>query len=350
MRLMVSLWSGLWLSSLLLIACARGREEEGDRESVAMPVAAIQMLPTDLSRPLRVTGEIEPRARVDVASRADGLVEAVHVEEGDRVTKGDLLAVIDRDEARSERRRIQAMEERARLEYDRMKRLYEQGHISEAERQAARADWQVLESELELWNTRIEFGRIVAPADGAIVQRLIEPGESVQAREKVFALITYSDLLVHVQLSEFDAVHVNVGDVFDVHVDAIPEQTFAARVERVVPAIQPGRRLVRVVLALPEEAFQDGARPGFTARVSGVIDPRPGVLALPTASIGFTTDERYVFVIVDDMLERRAVQTGITRKERTEILAGLKEGEWVLATNPREMRDGQRVRVVRELD
>lgn len=314
-----------------------------------MPVAALRLEPTDLSRPLRVTGEVEPRARIYLAARTAGLIESVYVQEGDKVAQDELLATIDRDEARSERRRVQAMEERARLDYDRIKRLYEQGHVSEAERQAARADWQVLESELELWDTRIAFGRIIAPVDGTIVQRFIEPGASVQVRENVFELITHDDLLVHVQVSEFDAVHIAVGDSFDVTLDALPEQTFTAKVERVIPATS-GRRLVRLELALPATAFSYGARPGFTARVSGAIDPRPAVLALPTSGIGFSADEAYVFVIVDDTLERRVIQTGVTRSERTEILTGLEEGDWVLATNPREMRDGQRVRVVRELN
>jgi len=103
---------------------------------------------------------------------------------------------------------------------------------------------------------------------------------------------------------------------------------------------------VPIEVVLPADAVDRGVRPGFLARIRITVDERGGTLAVPAAALGEDGQKRYVYLVRDERLARRTVEPGVTRGEWTEIRAGLEPGDIVLATNPIDMRDGQRVRIV----
>ena len=117
---------------------------------------------------------------------------------------------------------------------------------------------------------------------------------------------------------------------------------------RIFPAADPSSRLITVEVALPPDAAVHGVKPGFLARVIFDVNRHENVLALPSSMIGSDGGEigRYVFVIEDGVLHQRAVRIGVSQEGWTEIVDGLSDGETVLASNPIDMRDGQRVRIV----
>ncbi len=99
-------------------------------------------------------------------------------------------------------------------------------------------------------------------------------------------------------------------------------------------------------MALPQDAPDNGVLPGFLARVRMPIDERPNVIAVPPSAIAEDDDEHYFYVIDDDLLHRRTIERGATRGKWTEVSEGLEKGEIVLATNPIDMNEGDRVRIV----
>ncbi len=337
-----------FLLALLVSACGSADTEERVRDNTAVPIAAYDVEPLDFARPLRLTGEVEPRARIQVAARTGGAVQSVQVDIGDYVDAGDLLAELDRDEVEAELERAQADQALSQATYERLADLHRRQLISAAEYDEALAALRVARSLVRLWETRREHGAILAPAAGTITARYIEPGEAIQAHDRVFELIADGELRVRLQLTELDAVHLEPGEAITLRFDALTDQTFTGTVERVAPAAIAGSRWFRVDVLIPEEAIKAGVRAGFTARAAISVDARPGTLAVPSAAIGRSADGHFVLVVDDsDQLVVRSVQTGITRNGATAILDGIAEGDVVLATNPQEMRPGQAVRVVR---
>jgi RND family efflux transporter MFP subunit len=310
------------------------------------PVAAVTVVPRDLSRMLNVSGTVRPRTAIRLASRGSGTVAAVHVEEGDSVEAGALLAELDVSEQRAELRRAEARAAEAEAEYRRMAELSSRGLASAADYQRARAALGVAEAERELWRTRVEFGRITAPRSTVVTARHIEPGEAVQAQQVLFELADLEALVLHLGVSELDVVHLVEGQRMPVALDALPDLPLEATLRRIFPAAVATNRLVTVELALPAEAASLGVRPGFLARARIAVDSRPQVLAVPNGAIGEDERGHYLFVIEDERLVRRNITLGVTRGEWTEVVEGLSEGEIALATPPIDMREGQPVRIV----
>ena len=337
------------LLALGLAACGDGNSHEtstAPRAERTTPVAAVAIQPRDLSRQIALSGTVQPRNRIRLASRTAGTVKSVHFEEADPVERGTLLAELDMSEPQAELARARALRVEAELEYRRAAELRESRIISPAEYQRAQATLEVAESEVRLWETRVDFGRIVAPVDAVITARHVEPGEAVQAHDTLFELASMENLVIRLGVSELDVVHLRSSQPVPVRLDAFPDLEMRGEVRRIFPVADPVSRLITVEVALPASAAESGVRPGYLARMRLSVDERPDALAVPAAALGEDGDARYVYVIRDERLERRPVEPGVTRGPWTEIVSGLEAGEIVLATNPIDMRDGQRVRIV----
>ncbi|WP_331458489.1 efflux RND transporter periplasmic adaptor subunit [Aliidiomarina indica] len=346
---MVRAWFSIVIAGIFLAGCSdapsqtNGNETGGERRT---PIAAYEVTPRDLSRQLTLSATVEPRIQVTLTSRTQGRVTDIHVEESDAVEAAAVMAQFDVAEQQAELRRAEARAYEAQLEFERLQQLRESNTISISELQRAEATYAAAAAERDLWQTRIDFGSILAPLSGVVTGRYIEIGESVEAQQPLFSLANMHELVVRPGVSERDIRHLTVGDEVPVLLDGLPDNEFRGTIRRIFPIADRSSRLLRIEVLLPEDAFEQGVRPGFLGRLPLTVDPRPNALAVPAAAIGEDADKRYIYRVVDERLERTTIEVGITRGQWTEVLSGIEEGDVVLATNPIDMRDGTAVRIV----
>lgn len=344
----------LMVSLLLLVACGGGTPAPsspgpGQRGSGgaerSLPVRAYTVARRTLEREVLVAGTVEPLRSIALAARTDGVVERVLVEAGDRVRSGQLLAAIDVREQRAELARAEAALTEARTNFQRLDALRDRDFVDQASVVRAKAALDVAETDVNLWKTRIAFGRIEASIDGVVIERRIEPGAAVARHAAAFELADLDQLVLRLGVSELDAAGITVGAEVSVAVDALPETPVEARVRRVFPAADRSSRLVTVELALPG-AYAAGLRPGFLARARFQIDRRREVIAVPAAAVAATAEPYVLSIEADQRLSRRPVRLGIVQGEWREIVEGLAEGEQIIATSPLDLSPGDTVRVV----
>ncbi|MCG5500288.1 efflux RND transporter periplasmic adaptor subunit [Ectothiorhodospira lacustris] len=338
----------LLAATLSAIGCGGDTPASNDAPRVerGAPIAAMEVQPRDLSRSLSLSATVEPRVVIRLASRTSGTIDRITVEAGDRVRQGDLLLALDLSEHQAELARAGAEEEEATLDYRRARELRSSGVVSDADYQRARVALHISRSQRELWETRVAYGRVTAPLDAVVTARHVEPGEAVEAQDTLFELAALDELVMRPGVSEMDVIHLSVGQTLPIRLDALPERVLEGRIRRIFPMADAASRLVTVEVALPASASTGGVRPGFLGRIQTPIDPRPEALAVPAAAIGEDSEGRYLYVIEEEHLVRRTVDIGVTRGPWTEILKGLTPGDIILATNPIDMREGQRVRIV----
>jgi membrane fusion protein, multidrug efflux system len=339
----------LLLPIILYFGCGDGsagqRESNPARERITA-VAGYEVVPQDLSRTVRVSGTVEPLRYMSIASQMAGTVRELHAEEGDRIRTGNVLATLDVSEQRAELERATALRIRAHAEYERTKELFERNLTSQAEYENARAELSVAESDVKLWQTRVEFGEIRAPRDAIVTQRYIEAGDAVSAHQPVFQITDMTMLVVRVGISELDAVHLEPGDAVDVHIDAYAGRAFSGTIRRIFPSVEEASRLVTVEVLLDAISSVVTVRPGNLSRLTFTVDRRDNVIAVPSESLLASTRERsFVYVIEADQLLRRDVVPGVQRRNWTEIREGLQPGDIIVATNPTNLAEGTRVKV-----
>ena len=333
-------------------ACSGGdaAQRAGRDGDNVFPIAAVVVETRELARTVTVSGPVEPVRTIGVNAQMSGTVLRVIAQEGDRVAAGQLLAELDARETAAQLERARAVLASAESAYRRAEELIATRIITEAEYEQARTAYGVAQSEVELWETRLAFSRIRAPSPGIVTAKYVEAGSAVAPNQRVFDLADVSLLVVRVQLSELDIVHVREGQAVAVQLDAYPAASLAGRVRRLWPSADPQTRLVPVEVALDRPAAGVDVRPGFLARMGFRLDRREDATAIPTSAVAVQEPESYVYVIDADTLIRRPVELGLSAAGWVEVTEGLVPGERVVASGHASLRPGARVRVTEVIE
>jgi RND family efflux transporter MFP subunit len=331
-------------------ACQGGEAAPGESPRSAptgrrLAVAVEPVGRRDLSRIVTVAGPVQPVRTIGVNSQTAGTVLEVRAQEGDRVATGALLARLDAREAEAQLARARATLDGAVAAFRRDSALHAGTIVTDAELERSRAAYQVAQSEVTLWETRRAFTRITAPSAGVVTAKLIEAGSAVTPNQRLFDLADVSLLVVRVQLSELDVVHLAANAPVTVRLDAFPATRLEGRVRRVFPSADPQSRLVPVEVALGPRPRGVDLKPGFLARVEFPLERRAGVLAMPAAAVGVGSAGSFVYIVADDTLALRDVTLGMATEGWVEVKAGLTEGERVVVSGHSNLRPGAPVQV-----
>lgn len=305
-----------------------------------------------MSRIVRASATIEPENVITIAGRMSGLINEMKVREGDRIEAGEIIIRFDIEEQQAELTRARAELDLANAIYERNRTLFDRDAISVAEYEESRANRIIAESDVRLLETRVNFGTVRAPQTVTVLRRHVEEGDAITANQPLIQAANLDRLVVRVGIPERDVVNLNSGQRADFTIDAYPDQLFSGTIERIYPSADPNSRLFTVEIATSSAQQDRVIRPGYLARVTMDADRRENVLAVPSESLlASGRDERFVYVINNEnRLERRDITTGIERRNWTQVLDGLQEGEIIAGANPSNLRENQLVRVTRWVD
>ncbi|MDB4968774.1 MAG: putative rane protein [Myxococcales bacterium] len=311
------------------------------------------------SLPIEVieTGKVQPRERVEIKSKVAGQVQAVFVDAGDRVKKGQRLLRLDptdylRDVAKS---RAEVMAAANALKFAsqklaRSERGLESRAVAQIDLEAATSEVEAKRAALTIAKVahsvardRLRYTEIVSSMNGTVTARGIQPGEvvtpGVQATFEGKPLLTVADLstlIVQADLNQIDVAKVKIGQKVTVTLDALPGKSYSAVVSKIAPAsVTPKGKDVDV---FPVEATLDNGdgaiKPGMTADVRVHIETRTRVLVLPVEAIVREQGKDYVNKLVatdkGKKTERVEVKVGRRNDHQAEIAGGLGAGDQVL--------------------
>lgn len=354
----------------------------------------------DLVEKVSASGEIKPKKNINISTDVAGKILKILVEEGQTVSKGQLLIKIDSEiyEANADRDReiISSSEsdlvtqeanlKKARSFLARRRQLHDEGLISKEQFEDANIQFEIAEANRQSNLHRIEQAKaslkstsdairktsIVSPIDGIVTSLKVEEGEVAiigTMNNPGTVLLTIADLSVmesEVLVDETDVVKVRIGKRAEVTVDAIPGRTMNGTVTEVGnSAIAAGAaaaaesRDFKTVITLDRPPLT--LKPGFSSTADIIIEEKKGVLAVPIAALvilerddagkkGAKVEQEGVFVASGGRSAFRQVRKGIAGDMYIEIVSGLKENEDVI-TGPfamlKKLKDGDKVKSTR---
>ncbi|MBK5401273.1 efflux RND transporter periplasmic adaptor subunit [Pseudomonas sp. TH39(2020)] len=334
-------------------AAADGEHAEGEEGHLTLSAeqiaaAGIQLAEAraqSISLGLSFPGEVrfDEDRTAHVVPRVPGVVESVSVNLGQRVKKGQLLAVIASQQISDQRSEQAAAQRRlalARTTYEREKQLW-QDKIS-AEQDVLQARQALEEAEIAVNNARQKIsvlsGSVVAtggnryelraPFDGMVVEKHLTPGEVVDGTTAAFTLSDLSRVWVTFGVSPKDLNKVQVGKAVTVSAPELNAEV-AGTVAYVGSLLgeQTRTATVRVTLENPQGSW----RPGLFVTALVATDSRQANVAVPEAAIQTVEDKPTVFVRTDDGFEARAVELGSRAAGQVEVTQGLEAGAQVAA-------------------
>ncbi|HSJ23660.1 MAG TPA: efflux RND transporter periplasmic adaptor subunit [Longimicrobiales bacterium] len=299
----------------------------------------------NIARQVTVSGVVEPVRVVGVNSQLAGAVNAVQVQEGDRVRAGTVLARMDSREIEAQLASAQASFDVAKAAYERAEQLRERRVITLPEYERERTAYAAAQAQVEQLRTRVGYATVRAPVTGVITDKNVEAGDVVGNQARLFTIADDSELVARVGVSELDVVELDQGDPVTITLDAFPNQALAGRIRRVFPSADPTTRLVPVEVVFDAQSARF-ARPGFLARVTFDLATSQNVLLLPVQAVLGAQGSQAVFIVDDESrAQRRPVVTGLTSRGRVEIVSGIDDGDPVIVIGNANLREGMTVRV-----
>jgi HlyD family secretion protein len=182
-----------------------------------------------------------------------------------------------------------------------------------------------------------------APADGTVVLRSVEEGDTVEPGRTLLALSRHGRTEIVAPVDEKNLALLALGQQAVVSADAYPERTFAATLTTLVPAVVAASGTVTAKFLVPEPPAY--LLPEMTVSVEVEVARKPGALALPLDAVRDLATAPWVLAVRDGRARRVPVRTGVRGATRVEILGGLAAGDRVIPASEGKVGDGDRVRV-----
>jgi len=385
---------------VLITGCSRSSSDptQPATAATAAPAVAIQqgrVEEKELDRFVEAVGTLDPNEEVTVSNQVEGIVQKLHVDMGDVVRAGQVLAELDTkelelavqqqsaalqqelarlgitdanaavDEATtSQVRQAEATFEEARLTLERTKKLYQEQVAPKQQLDQQQARYDVAEAALRnaretvrniratvsarkaalaLAEKKLTDARVVAPMPGYVKERPITEGQYLKANSPVVTIVQNSPLKLRVEVPESAITSVRPGRPVRFTVDAFPQKAFDGKVSRVSPSVNQQSRTLRVEAMVSNS---DGTlKPGLFARVTIQTDRREKALVVPSAAIFTFAGLEKVFVVQDGKVVERIVRTGTHLDGAVEVLEGVKAGEAVAISNLGSLQQGREVSV-----
>jgi RND family efflux transporter MFP subunit len=198
----------------------------------------------------------------EVGPRIDGVVRSVHVEMGDAVRAGQVLAVLEDGRQLTRVASASAARDLARVEFERLDSLLQSGFVTKALHDEALYRLRMAEASLQGAEVELGYTRVVAPFAGVVTRRMTGQGRAVDPGQPMFRVTALRPLRALVRISEREARAIPVGSRAILTGDGGEE--VGATVVRVSPAVDPGSGTVELLLAVPDPG---PLRPGSGATV-----------------------------------------------------------------------------------
>ncbi len=365
---------GLFIVSLLIISSVIALSVSGSQQDVPQLTETIGR--GDIERNVMATGSLKPSLQVNVGAQVNGQLTKLYVKQGDRVTRGQLLAEIDPtlqqnelrkseaelQSAQAQKQASQALLRQYLLEFRRQQTLAKEGSGVKSALEKAHAQYdsqlaqlhvneaQIVQSQMAMETAKANLGftRIMAPIDGEVLGIVTKEGQTIvssQTAPTILVLANVDTMTVHTRISETDILKVSVGQPLWFYVVADPERRYDSRMDAIQEASAESLHEDSSGSASsqqPSAVYYNGIfnianqerllRTSMTAQVFIITAQAKNVLRVPLSALGEQQlDKRYrVQIINGKQTSVRWVSVGLRNAQYAEVKAGLVQGDQVL--------------------
>ncbi len=381
----------------ILVATASCSREGGARAdtadtSPAVNVAVTRVASADLSQNLRIAAEFRPFQEIEIHAKVAGYVKKINVDIGDRVKKGEILAVLEVPEledeliqasaglrrseqeverSQNELKRAEADYRVAHLEYTRLEGviktrpdLVAQQEVDDAEGRnnatgaqvdAAKAGLAAAQEHLreatanrQRVQALFDYTKITAPFDGVVTARYADTGAMLAAgtssEKQALPLIKLSQnglLRLDIPVPESDVPYVHLGKQVQVEVEAL-QKTFAGTVVRFADKVDDATRTMITEVDVPNPKFE--VVPGMYAYVTFPMEEKKDALAVPVQAVSRQGSKAFAYrVSADNRVEILPITIGLQTRNQVEVLSGLSKGDLIVIGNTSQLAAGEKV-------
>ncbi|WP_350284313.1 efflux RND transporter periplasmic adaptor subunit [uncultured Croceitalea sp.] len=301
---------------------------------------------------LELQGDVSTKQNVLIYPEIAGTLYRVYVKDGQKVRKGQLLAAIDDGGLSSQLAQMKTQAELAKTTFERQKRLWEQNIGSEIQYLQAKSQYESQSSAVAQMQSQVSKSTIRAPFSGIIDDVIKDQGTVVSPGpgSEVFRIVNLSDMYVEVEVPENYLSGIQEGKEAKVFFPVLGD-TVISKIRQTGNFINPSNRAFTVEIPVPNKSGR--IKPNLSAKVSLNDYTNESSILIPQGIVSENSEgEQYVYVAekANDEgiapIKRQIITTGLTQKDKVEVLGGIAPGDLLINEGARTVKDGQKVKIL----
>ncbi|MEO6348460.1 MAG: efflux RND transporter periplasmic adaptor subunit [Aquaticitalea sp.] len=300
---------------------------------------------------LELQGNVTTKNLLVITPEYNGILTNVYVKEGQKVSKGQILAKIDDGGLGQQLAQLQIQSDLAKTTFERQKRLWDQKIGSEIQFLQAKSSYESQQQAVSQLKQQLAKTTVRAPFSGTIDDVITEQGSVVGAGQtQLMRIVNLDDMYIETEVPERYVSDVTVGKSVSVDFPVLGK-TIDTKVRQASDFINPANRTFKVEVAIPNK--EKSIKPNLTAKLKINDYTSDKALLIPQSIISENAEgEQYVYVVTDKnaagegVAKKVIIKTGKTQGDVIEILEGIDDGSELINEGARSVKDGQPVKVI----
>jgi len=300
---------------------------------------------------LELQGNVTTKNLLTITPEYNGILTSVYVKEGQKVSKGQILAKIDDGGLSQQLAQLRIQSDLAKTTYERQKRLWDQKIGSEIQFLQAKSTYESQQEAVNQLQQQISKTTVRAPFSGTIDDVITEQGSVVAAGQtQLMRIVNLDDMYIETEVPERYVSDVVKGKHVTVELPVLGK-SIETKIRQAGDVINQANRTFKAEIEIPNK--DKSIKPNLTARLKINDYTNEKALLIPQNVISENADgEQYVYVVTDKNAEgigvakRVIIETGKTQSDVIEVLKGIEDGSEIIKEGARSVRDGQSVEVI----
>jgi RND family efflux transporter MFP subunit len=309
--------------------------------AVSVRIAAVKKEAVDLD--FSANGNFAPNQELNFLSENAGRVTRIYVDEGDRVSKGQVLARVDAEIINTDRETAQATLDNAIKDEARYVNSFKTGGVTQQQLDQVKLATKNARLRLQSSARRVSDANIKSPINGIVNKRYIEVGAFVTAQgTQLFELVDVSKLKLKVNVNEGQVANLNVGDKVQIKSNVFPADNFSGKIT-FIAAKADGTLNFPIDIEV-ENNHKNTIKAGMYGTAVFKFPKQAAAITIPRGAFVGSVSSNQIFVLENgNTAKLRKVIAGRTIADQVEIIEGLKEGETVIVSGQINLIDGSSV-------
>jgi membrane fusion protein (multidrug efflux system) len=345
----------LLLFTLLAGGCnkdPKAQAKENETQEEILPVEAAGLIRGTVTASWLGATSLTAKDEAQVVAEADGVIQKIFVEEGQKVRAGQLLAKLDDRKAALELRLAHSKLKNLAGRLARSKKLYNENLVSAESHEEIQTDVDMQRIKIDLVRLDLANTEIKAPIDGVVTKRLITTGNMVRRHQATFTITDFDPIHAPCHVPENQFQNLAVGQEVHLSIDALADgmggEPYEGKILRINPVVDADTGTFKVTVKVDNPDSR--LKPGLFARVRIIHDRHANVLMAPKDAVLMEGDQSFVFTVTENHTAvKTAVQLGYEQGTLVEV-EGLKAEDRVVTTGLKSLKQGSRVKLIEVIE
>jgi len=330
--------------SLLLQSCGKNGETKTETEKKLQAVKIKEVIGESFQESYKAIGIVKPFETAKISAEEGGLITYQPFDKGSRVSKGQVVVRLRKDQDRASYKQALTQFELAKSNFERMERLYNENVTTEQDYTNAKFQLELSERNLDVMETKLSKSYIVSPISGVVDQKYLSKGEVCATGAPILNVVDISRVKISAGIPERYIGEVKKGSVVSITFDVIPDEEFSGTVSYVSPTLSQANRTFEIEIVLNNASGR--LKPEMSANIEIEKSRIDDAVVLPQDLIIDYGNEKFVFVLENDIAKKKIVVLGGRSNNDVLITSGLNAGDKLIIEGFQPLADGDKVQVI----